>query len=180
MWSERLNKEDIKFKFKFIVFRSQNHIVALEGITSCTVVQKNFKPWQPQVRNPLSGMDRCAVDATSTKNININFSNIQYEDVLQVLKKTTTKKTLTQDLHQESGPSASGPWAVGLMWSLLLVLVNTWAAAFWTSCREYNNFFWQPNKTELQSSSREEINAWTNFSASLWYRKFLTLMMCRW
>ena len=38
----------------------------------------------------------------------------------------------------------------GEMWSLFFVLVRTRAAAFWTSCRVFNDFLLEPDNKELQ------------------------------
>lgn len=64
----------------------------------------------------------------------------------------------------------------GWMFSLFLVLVST-RIAFWIKGRDFNDFFRQPHKTELQWSSLEEIKAWINVSALLWDRTFWTLAM---
>ena len=54
----------------------------------------------------------------------------------------------------------------GVMCSLLFVLVRTRAAAFWTSCRVFNDFLLEPDNKELQKSSRDVTKAWTSLSAS--------------
>ena len=54
----------------------------------------------------------------------------------------------------------------GEIWSLLLVLIRTLAAAFWISWRLFREFVRQPNNKELQSSHLEVKNAWTSFSAT--------------
>jgi len=56
----------------------------------------------------------------------------------------------------------------GVMWSLLLVLVSTQAAAFWINWRDLRDLLEPPDNKELHYSSLEVTNMWTSCSASFW------------
>lgn len=50
------------------------------------------------------------------------------------------------------------------MWPTVLVLVRTWAEAFWISCHCLIDFFYRPINRKLQPSSWLKINTCTSFS----------------
>lgn len=63
------------------------------------------------------------------------------------------------------------------MYSDLLVLVKSRAAAFWTSCNCLMLFLGSSIKGPLWQSSRQQMNEWMNFFWSFWGTKLRILLM---
>ena len=78
-----------------------------------------------------------------------------------------------------TGSQCSDGANTGEMCSLFFVLVRTRAAAFWTSCRVFNDLLLEPDNKELQLSSLDVTKAWTSFSASFWERTCLIFLILR-